>query len=393
MNHLGMLGSLLGLVLLVALEAAFPAMAQPPVRIGATMSQTGPYATQGVPARNGYRLCQKHVNDASGVVGRKIEFVIYDDRSDTKAAPGLYEKLIIDDKVDAVMGPYGSPLTEAVAPVVEKHRKVMLAPLAATSSIWEKGRRYIFMQLGPSELFLAGLIETGARNRLKTVALVNEDTLFPRSAAKGTTDLARKNGMDVVLHEEYAKGTRDFSAVLAKVKAARPEVLGIASADLSDFIVFTRQMKEHDVNVKMFGTTTAVAEFQQELGKDAEFAYGASPWEPSVPYPGVKDFVEAYQREFSKAPSLHAAGAYAGCQLFIEAIRRAGDVDSEKIREQLLKLKTTTIFGDYAVDERGYQIANKGLFVQWQDGTKVVVWPDQFAVAKPRFPTPAWSRR
>jgi len=152
-------------------------------------------------------------------------------------------------------------------------------------------------------------------------------------------------------------------------------------------------MKEQDVNVKMFGTTTAVAEFHQELGKVAEFAYGASPWEPSVPYPGVKEFVAAYQREFSKAPSLHAAGAYAGCQLFIEAIRRAGDLDSEKVRDQLLKLKTTTIFGDYAVDERGYQIANKGLFVQWQDGTKVVVWPDQLAIAKPRFPTPAWSQR
>jgi branched-chain amino acid transport system substrate-binding protein len=346
-----------------------------------------------VPGRNGYLLCQKHVNEKGGVFGRKIELVVYDDQSDTKAAPTLYEKLIVDDKVDAVMGPYGSPLTEAVAPVAEKHRKVMLAPLAATSSIWEKGRRYIFMQLGPSELFLAGLIDIGARNGLKTVALVSEDTLFPRSAAKGTIDLARKNGMDVVLHEQYAKGNKDFSTILAKVKASNPHVLGISSSDLSDFIVFARQMKEHDVNVKMFGNTTAVAEFQQELGKAAEFAYGASPWEPSVPYPGVKDFVDAYQKEFSKAPSLHAAGAYAGCQLFMEAIRRAGGLDSEKVREQLLKLRTTTIFGEYAVDERGYQIANKGLFVQWQDGAKVVVWPDQFATAKPRFPTPAWSQR
>ena len=291
------------------------------------------------------------------------------------------------------MGPYGSPLTEAVAPVTEKHRKVMLAPLAATSSIWEQGRRYLFMQLGPSELFLVGLIDVGARHGLKTVALITEDTLFPKSVAKGTTAFAKTKGMDVVLHEEYAKGSKDFSAILAKVKAANPDVLGISSANLSDFIAFTRQMKERDVNVKMFGTTTAVAEFQKELGKAAEFAYGASPWEPSLPYPGVKDFVDAYQREFNKAPSLHAAGAYAGCQLFMEAARQAGSLDSEKLREQLLKFKTKTIFGDYAVDERGYQIANKGLFVQWQDGVKVVVWPDQFATAKPRFPTPAWSQR
>jgi branched-chain amino acid transport system substrate-binding protein len=393
MTRTGAAGPLVGLSMILALALSPPTMAQTPIRVGATMSQTGAYSTQGVPARNGYLLCQKHVNAKGGLLGRKIEFLIYDDQSDIKTAPTLYEKLIVEDKVDAVMGPYGSPLTEAVAPVTEKHRKVMLAPLAATSSIWEKGRRYLFMQLGPSEMFLSGLIDVGARHGLKTVALISEDTIFPKSAAKGTMDLARKKGMDVVLHEEYAKGTKDFSAVLAKVKTAKPEVLGIASANLSDFIAFTRQMKEHDVNVSMLGTTTAVAEYQQELGKAAEFGYGASPWEPSVPYPGVKEFVETYQKEFGKAPSLHAAGAYAGCQLFMEAARQAGSLDSEKLREQLLKLKTTTIFGDYAVDERGYQIANKGLFVQWQDGMKVVVWPDQFATAKPRVPTPAWSAR
>jgi len=393
MTRTGAAGSLVGLSMILALALSPPTTAQTPIRVGATMSQTGAYSTQGVPARNGYLLCQKHVNAKGGLLGRKIEFLIYDDQSDIKTAPTLYEKLIVEDKVDAVMGPYGSPLTEAVAPVTEKHRKVMLAPLAATSSIWEKGRRYLFMQLGPSEMFLSGLIDVGARHGLKTVALISEDTIFPKSAAKGTMDLARKKGMDVVLHEEYAKGTKDFSAVLAKVKTAKPEVLGIASANLSDFIAFTRQMKEHDVNVSMLGTTTAVAEYQQELGKAAEFGYGASPWEPSVPYPGVKEFVETYQKEFGKAPSLHAAGAYAGCQLFMEAARQAGSLDSEKLREQLLKLKTTTIFGDYAVDERGYQIANKGLFVQWQDGMKVVVWPDQFATAKPRVPTPAWSAR
>ena len=384
---------LLGLSMIVALALSPPGMAQGPIRVGMTTSQSGPYETQGVPVRNGYLLCQKHVNEGGGLLGRRVEFLIPDDQSDTRRAPLLYEKLIVEEKVDAVMGPYGSPLTESVAPIVEKHRKVMLAPLAATSSIWEKGRRYIVMQLGPAELFLAGLIDLAARHRLKTVALVSEDTIFPRSAAKGTSDLARKNGLEVVLHEEYAKGNQDFSAILAKLTAVNPDVLGIASANLTDFIVFARQMKERDVNVKMFGTTTAVVEFQQALGKAAEFAYGASPWEPSVPYPGVKEFVDAYQKEFQKPPSLHAAGAYAGCQLFMEAARRAGSVDSERLRDELLKLKTTTIFGEYAVDERGYQIANKGLLVQWHDGVKVVVWPDRFATAKPRFPTPAWSQR
>jgi branched-chain amino acid transport system substrate-binding protein len=383
------------IALVVAAVVAVPGLvqAQQPIRIGATMSETGSYATQGVPARAGYLLCQKHVNDKGGILGRKVEFLIYDDKSNSKAAVALYEKLIVEDKVDAVMGPYGSSLTEAVAPVTEKHRKVHVSPLAATSSIWEKGRRYIFMVLPPAELFLAGLIDMASRNGLKTVAIIEEDSLFPKAAGKGAVELAKKKGMEVVLHESYATGTKDFSAILAKIKAANTDVLGMAASSLGDFIVVARQLKEKDINVKMFGNSGAVAEFQQELGKTAEFAYGLSAWEPSLPNPGIKEFVEAYQKEFNKAPSFHAAGAYGSCQIFMEAARRAGSLDSEKLREQLLKLKTKTIFSDYAVDERGYQLANKGLFIQWQDGVKVVVWPDELATGKPRFPTPPWSQR
>jgi branched-chain amino acid transport system substrate-binding protein len=370
-----------------------PSEAQQPIRIGATMSETGSWATQGIPGRNGYLLCRKHVNAKGGLLGRKVEFLIYDDKSEPKTAVSLYEKLIVEDKVDAVMGPYGSSNTEPVASVTEKYKKVHVSPLAATTSIWEKGRRYIFMQLPPAELFLGGLIDIAARNGLKTVAIIEEDSLFPKAVGKGAVELAKKKGMQVVLHETYAKGTKDFSAILAKVKAAHADVLGMAASALGAQIVVGRQMKEQDVNVKMFGIAQAVAEFQQELGKTAEFVYGLSAWEPSLPNPGIKEFVEAYQKEFNKAPSYHAAGSYGACQIFMEAARRAGSLDSEKLREQLLNLKTKTIFSDYAVDERGYQTVNKGLFIQWQDGKKVVVWPDGLASAKPRFPTPPWSRR
>jgi branched-chain amino acid transport system substrate-binding protein len=384
-----------GIALVMAPVALTPSLvqAQQPIRIGATMSETGGLSTQGVPARNGYLLFQKHVNEKGGLLGRKVEFLIYDDKSDPKVAIDLYEKLITEDKVDAVMGPYGSTHTEAVAPVTEKHRMVHVSPLSATTSIWEKGRRYIFMVLPPAELFLAGLIDIGARNGLKSVAIIQEDALFPKAAGNGAIELAKKNGMIVVLHETYPRGTKDFSAILAKIRAANTDVFGMAASSLGDFVIVARQMKDKDINVKMFGNSGAVVEFQQELGKTAEFAYGLSAWEPSLPNPGIKEFVDGYQKEFNRAPSFHAAGAYGSCQIFMEAARRAGSLDSEKLREQLLKLKTKTIFSDYAVDERGYQLANKGLFIQWQDGVKVVVWPDELAGAKPRFPTPLWSQR
>ncbi len=108
----------------------------------------------------------------------------------------LYEKLITEDKVDAVMGPYSSPITEAVANVTEKYKKVMVSPLAATTSIFKKEprRKYIFMVISPAEVYLEGLIDMAAKRGLKTVAVVNEDTLFSKAAAAGAVDLAKKKG-------------------------------------------------------------------------------------------------------------------------------------------------------------------------------------------------------
>jgi len=364
-----------------------------PILIGATMSETGAYSTQGIAAKNGYLLCEEDINRQGGVLGRDIKFLIYDDESNSKVAVDLYEKLITEDGVDAVMGPYGSTLTEAVAPVTERHQMVQISPLAATTSIWEQGREYLFMVLPPAELFLAGLIEMADEKGLHKVGILQQDELFPRAAGSGAAELVTEKGMELVFHETYETGTEDFSAVLDMIRDGDVEVVGMAASPLDDFIAFVNQMKEHDVNVKMFGTSGAVSQFQEALGRDAEYAYGLSAWEPSLPNPGIDEFTEAYRSSFDREPSFHAAGAYGSCQIFIEAIEKAGTLDSDALREELLNLETTTIFSEYAVDERGYQIANSGLFIQWQDGEKVVVWPDELATGEPRFPTPEWSDR
>ena len=366
---------------------------QEPIVFGATMSETGAYSTQGIPARDGYKLCEMHTNEQGGVLGREIEFLIYDDESDSETAVELYERLITDDEVDAVMGPYGSTLTEAVAPVTERHRMVHVSPLAATSSIWEQGREYLFMVLPPAELFLAGLIDMADEFELERVAVIMEDQLFPKAAGSGAAELAREKGMEVVFEEIYPSGTEDFGGLLQRIRDENIQVLAMAASALSDFITVARQMEEMDVNVDMFGTSGAVNEFRDELGERAEYTYGLSAWEPGLPNPGIDEFTQSYEEEFGRKPSFHAAGAYGSCQLFMEAIQRAGTLESDAIRDELLNLETTTVFSEYAVDERGYQTANRGLFIQWQDGEKVVVWPDGLAQNEPRFPTPPWAER
>jgi branched-chain amino acid transport system substrate-binding protein len=376
----------------ISLVAAGPSLAQQPIRVGASIAISGRDAVQGGYVREGYLLCQKHVNEKGGDLGRPIEFVIRDDGSDPKAAAALYGKLITEDKVDAVIGPYGSAMTDAAADVTETHRKLMVAPEAGTTSLWEKGRRYLVMVVSPLEAATEGTIDLAARHGLKTIALINADTLTGKAVAKGTLELAKTKGLEVVLHETYLPGTTDFSAILNKVKAVKPDVL-VANYVPAEVIAITRQMRELDVNVKMLSATPGAGflDYEKALGKTAEFVYAGSYWNPNLPYPGNREFVAAYQKEFNRAPAFVSASSYAGCQLLVDAARRAGSFDSEKLREELLKAKTRTLFGDFAVDERGFQIGHKAITIQWQDGKQVVVWPDEVALGKARFPTPPWS--
>ncbi len=383
------------LVLAVAVAMlSVPADAQAPIRIGASLSLTGTYAKLGKNQHEGYQLCIKDVNARGGVLGRKAELVMYDDQSLPATAVRLYEKLITEDKVDAVMGPYSSPVSEAAANVTEKYKKVMVAPLAATTSIFKKGRKYIFMVISPAESYLEGLIDTAAKRGLKTVAVINEDTLFSKAAAAGAVELAKKKGMQVVYQEAYPKGNTDFSALLTKVRAANPDVIA-AGTYFDDAVALTRQMKELNVNPKMYGVTVGgdLPEFYDVLKQNAEFIYGATQWEHTLPYPGNQEFFDAYKKEFNHEPSYHSAAGYAGCIIYAEAVKRAGSLDADKVREQLLKLEMKTMFGEYKVDADGYQTAHKMVTFQWQGEKKVTVWPDDLAQAKPRFPTPPWNQR
>ncbi len=372
-----------------------PAAAQTPIKIGASMSVTGTYAKPGTYQKQGYDVCIDELNAKGGILGRKVELVIYDDQSQPATAVRLYEKLITEDKVDAVMGPYSSAVSEAVANVTEKYKKVMVAPLAATTSIFKKGRKYIFMVITPAENYLEGLIDMAAKRGLKTVAIINEDTLFPKASASGTVEAAKKRGMQVVLQEAYPKGNTDFSALLVKIKAANPDVLA-AGTYFDDAVAITRQMKELNVNPKMFGLTVGgdLPEFYNLLKQNAEYVYGSTQWDDSLPYPGQKEFLAAYKAKFKgQEPSYHTAAGYAGCLIYAEAVKRAGTLDADKVRDQLLKMEIKTAFGEYKVEPDGFQIAHKMVMLQWQDGKRIVVWPDDLANGKMRFPTPEWSKR
>ena len=172
-------------------------------------------------------------------------------------------------------------------------------------------------------------------------------------------------------------------------------------------MALTRQLKALNVNPRMVGLSGDFSKSYEVLGRDAEFVYGATYWLPELvdiragglipiarQYPGAREFVQSYKKEFPGAGlSWYSAAGYGGCQILVEAIRRAGSLDRAKLRDAILKMDHNTVFGGFRVDRDGVQIGHKMLLFQWQDGKKVIVWPEELAANQPRFPTPPWSQR
>jgi branched-chain amino acid transport system substrate-binding protein len=382
--------------------------AQAPIRIGASVSMTGQFAELGQAQQRGQQLCVKQANARGGILGRKLEMIVQDDRSQASDVIAIYEKLLGTDKVDLVFSPYSSPLTEAVAPITEKFRMPMVAAGAATSSIFKKGRKYIFMLLSPANVYLEGLIDIAAKRGLKTVAVLYEDTLFPKAIGLGAIEIAKNRGMQAVVVEAYPKETKDFLLILNKIKAANADVVAAATY-FEDAVAITRQMKTAGVNPKMHAVTVGgdLPKFQEMLGRDADYVYGASQWLPELvtlragglipiarQYPGAREFTEDYGKEFpGSGISYHAAQGYAACQIILDAVKRAGSLDRDKIRDAILGFEGNTAYGAFKVNADGFQIAHKMVLFQWQDGKKVIVWPEELAADRPRFPTPPWNKR
>ena len=168
------------------LWAPLMAVAQAPIRVGASVSQSGPYAAPGQNQLRGYRLCVKHTNDKGSVLGRKLELVVEDDQSQPAVAARIYEKLITRDKVDAILGPYASPITEAVADVNEKYRMPMVATQGATTSTYRKGRKFVFMVPSPAEAYLEGVVDIAATRGLKKIALTLQARMRGRSTCQSS---------------------------------------------------------------------------------------------------------------------------------------------------------------------------------------------------------------
>jgi branched-chain amino acid transport system substrate-binding protein len=396
MTQRTVIGSLAAALAAAVVLVGGPALAADTVLVGGAISQTGRYAEPAGRQVNAIKQWVDEVNQRGGLLGKKIELRLLDDKSDTQTSIKLYEKLITEDKVDVLLAPYSSGITEAVANVNERYHMPFVAYGAASTPIWEKGRKYIFSIVGIAEDYQKGAAHLAKQIGVKRAAIIGEDSLFPRQSGKGAADWAKKLGIEIVLQENYPQKQMDFTALLQKIKAAGAEAI-FSNSYFADAAAQIRQMREQNVNVKLFAGTVGpgLPAFAEQLGPSAEYVLGFSQWEPLpavLKHPGMKEFIANYEKRYGEKPNYHAGGAYGALQVTEAAIKKAGSFDKEKLREALASIDVQTIFGRYKVDAKGMN-DHEGVTFQILKGERRVVWPEKWAETKAELPMPEWSKR
>jgi branched-chain amino acid transport system substrate-binding protein len=351
--------------------------------LGGAISMTGQYAEPAGRQVNSIKLWVDEVNGRGGLLGHKVVLRLLDDKSDVQTSIKLYEKLITEDKVDVVLGPYSSGITEAVANVTERYKTPFIAYGASASPIWEKGRRYIFNIVAVAETFQKGAVHLAKQAGATKIAIIGQDW-------------AKTLGLDVVLEENYPAKQTDFTALLQKIKAAGADAV-FSNSYFADAAAQLRQMRELNLNFKVYSSTVgpALPNFAEQLGPTAEYVLGFSLWEPLpaiLKNPGMKEFIERYEKRYSEKPNYHAGGAYGALQATEAALQKAGSFDNEKLRDAMASIDVMTVFGRYKVDDKGMN-SHEGITFQILKGQRRVVWPEKWAETKAELPMPEWNKR
>ncbi len=373
-----------------------PALASDEIAIGGSISHTGRYAEPAGRFVNAYRLFADQQNARGGLLGKKIRLILLDDKSDKQTSIKLYEKLITQDKVDLTLGPYSSGITDAVANIFERHKYPTLAPGASSRAVWEKGRKYLFNQNAVAQKNHKGALHIAREIGVKRIAIVGEDSLFPRQSAEGAVEWAKKLGLEVVLNENYPRKQTDFTALLQKIKARRAEAL-FSNSYFADAAAQIRQLREININLRIFAGTIGpgLPKFAKQLGDTAEYVLGFSQWEPqpgALKFPGMRRLIASYEKRHGVKPSDHVAMAYGAIQVVAKAIQKAGSHDRHKVWKTLRASEFQTVMGKWKVDENNLN-ERDGLTFQILEGKRRVVWPKKIAEVPYKLPMPKWSER
>jgi branched-chain amino acid transport system substrate-binding protein len=368
--------------------------------IGAALPLTGALAPNGKEQHDGYELWKNKVNEQGGFkVGDKtykVDIKYYDYESDTTTAVKLTEKLITDDKVDALLGPYGSGATLAAAAVAEQYGVPMLSPSANAPDVYSKGYTYLFGTLITSASIaeqIMNFVKT-LDPAPKTIGLIIRNDLFPTAQGKAIVAAADAAGLKVVYNVQFPPDATDLSTPLLGAKNANPDML-FGLGYVNDLILMTKQAKELGVKPKAFLQTAGPSHYSYipALKETGNGILTVDWWAPQLNYSDggklfgkAQDYADAYQKEYGYVPSYVSASASVCGYLIQLAMEKAGSIEPDKVREALSKIDDDTFYGHIKFNEHGQNVSTPAVIEQIQEQKIVPVFPDSVATEKAQYP-------
>jgi branched-chain amino acid transport system substrate-binding protein len=330
---------------------------QPPIKIGMSMAQTGGLAGGGKASLLGIEIWRDDINARGGLLGRKVELVVYDDKSSASETPAIYSKLLDVDKVDILFAPYATVPTAPLMPLVKQRGMLLMGNFSfqvnskVGHDMWFNNAPW-----GPADSWASSFLDLGQKAGGKTIALLAADQEFAQNLARTAREVAAKLNMQVVFDQAYPPNTVEFSSILRALKAAKPDIVYVASYP-PDSAGILRAVNEIGIgdNVKLFGGGMVGLQFgavMENLGSLLNGVVNYNTWlpEPSMQNEGTKAFFETYTKRAVQAKVdplgyYLAPYGYASGQMIEQAIKAVGSLDQKALAKYLRENTHKTIVG------------------------------------------------
>jgi len=384
--------------------AASTAQAADPIRIGFGIALTGPLAPNGKSALLAMKIWEEDTNAKGGLLGRPVKLVYYDDKTTPSEVPAIYTKLIDVDKVDLVVGGYGTNLLAPAMPVVMQKNKLFIGLFGlAVNSEFDYPNYFAMIPSGPDpkRAFTIGFFDVALAQTPKpvTVAIVAADAEFSRNASDGAREVAKERGLKIVYDRTYPPATTDFAPIVRAIQATNPDILVVCSYPL-DSVGMVRAINEIGLKPKIVGGAMVGLQatvFKTQLGPLLNGIVNYDFWlpVPKMNFPGVNDLIAKYQAR-AAAEGVDALGyylapwGYAYLQVLGAAIEATGSLDDQKLADHIRANTFSTVVGDVKFGARGKWAQSRVIMVQFQNikgndiaqfrnlSTQVIVAPPEY---------------
>jgi len=390
------------LMLTVLLQVGI-ALAQDTIKIGAVLPLSkAAFAQAGEEQRRGLLMALEEVNQAGGVLGKKVDLIIEDDTGEPSVGIAAAEKLLTRDKVVALIGGYSSTITYAQLNAIQRLEPFVAWVGASSTKVeHEFGPKRWFFHYHPWDYHRQSTIRDfllSISPRPKIIAIAYEDGIYGTTSRDYAVKYLKEKGFEVVFDERFKSGSSDFTPMLTKIKKVNPEVFyWVAYA--GDTTLLMKQAKEIDFNPKLFlSVAINFPQYKPSLGATGDYVGGVDVWIPGMKLPETVKWMEKFNKAYpGRTPEYWVPLAYTNLMTVVDAIKRAGSTDKEKLIAAMEKTDYNSPVGKmtFKKSEEGglHQAIDEQIITQWQSGVSYVVYPTSKATGKLIYPTPNWKNR